>query len=222
MPQVLSFFLWGIFLSFFSFDFDRMRKRREEEEADRIGAKGRQKQGKLKIRLACQALIDDQLTRPSYYRGTIILVPSLHQLRLIFFWCNYHHTFLYFMMCLPACLLVYSLSGCTFLGTVPYHGDSPHQVCQKVAAARCRTKPADPVLPGKLVYSQFPDVCKMDCHCISPKVRGQANPGPVCNTIAVRFTNVRKLPVLAIPVSPSLPPSAVPYSFYRKVGFSTS
>jgi len=70
IPQVLSFFLWGTFLSFFPFDFDRMRMRAEE---DIVGAKGKQKKGKWEIRSVRQVLIDGQLTRPSYYRGTLSL-----------------------------------------------------------------------------------------------------------------------------------------------------
>lgn len=81
------------------------------------------------------------------------------------------------MMCLPTCLL---FNGVHFVW-VPYHGDSPHQVCQKVAAARCRTKPADPVLPGNS-YSQFPDFCKWTAIAYHQNCGGLANPGPVCNS----------------------------------------
>ena len=42
-------------------------------EEDIVGAKGKQKKGKWEIRSVRQVLIDGQLTRPSYYRGTLSL-----------------------------------------------------------------------------------------------------------------------------------------------------
>jgi len=46
---------------------------RRRAEEDIVGAKGKQKKGKWEIRSVRQVLIDGQLTRPSYYRGTLSL-----------------------------------------------------------------------------------------------------------------------------------------------------
>lgn len=98
-------------------------------------------------------------------------------------------------MCLPACLLTDSLSGCTLYGYLIMKIRPTMSV-----KSRWRWMQNKARGPGTPRYSQFPDVCKMDCTKI-PRV------WPILGlyAIAVRFTNLRKLPVLDIPVSPSLP-----------------